>query len=102
MHFDVFATGHCIFHDIDEDPFIISQIVLWYVCYFFNNIYISIDDDTSFIYSTSFNSKGIANSKAYNQARLARCIDQVTSLSGLKKIKSIDAVRCYGLILFKQ
>jgi hypothetical protein len=27
MHFNVFGTGHCLFHDIDEDSFIMSEIV---------------------------------------------------------------------------
>ncbi len=32
MHFDIFASGHCIFHDIDEDSFIVSEILFWYAC----------------------------------------------------------------------
>jgi hypothetical protein len=31
MYFNVFATGHCLFHDIDEDAFIMTQIVFWFV-----------------------------------------------------------------------
>jgi len=32
MHFNIFASGHCIFHDIDEDSFIVSEILFWYAC----------------------------------------------------------------------
>jgi hypothetical protein len=45
MHFNIFASGHCIFHDIDEDSFIVSEILFWYACISFVVINRVIEND---------------------------------------------------------
>ncbi len=49
MELNIFGTGHCIFHDIDEDAFIMNEIVFWYATWLRHYFEIAYDMRTSIV-----------------------------------------------------